>query len=34
VLPAKVRPAERDDDRVPLITDRGAARCAGLFNVA
>jgi hypothetical protein len=34
VLPAKVRRAERDDDRVPLITDRGSARCADLFNVA
>jgi hypothetical protein len=34
VLPAKVRPAEQDDDRVPLITDRQTARCADLFNVA
>jgi hypothetical protein len=34
VLPAKVRRGERDDDRVPLITDRDAARCADLFNVA
>jgi hypothetical protein len=29
-----VRRGERDDDRVPLITDRDAARCADLFNVA
>jgi uncharacterized protein YukE len=34
VLPAKVRRGERDDDDVPLITDRDAARCADLFNVA
>jgi hypothetical protein len=34
VLPSKVRPAEHDDGRVPLITDRGTARCADLFNVA
>jgi hypothetical protein len=34
VLPAKVRPAEQDDGRVPLITDRATARCADLFNVA
>ena len=34
VLPAKVRRGERDDDRVLLITDPDAARCADLFNVA
>jgi hypothetical protein len=34
VLPAKVRRAEGDDDRIPLITDRDTARCADLFNVA
>jgi hypothetical protein len=34
VLPAKVRLGERDDDDVPVITDRDAARCADLFNVA
>jgi hypothetical protein len=34
VLPSKVRPAEDDDGRIPLISDRGTARCADLFNVA
>jgi hypothetical protein len=34
VLPSKVRLAERDEGGVPLITDRGTARCADLFNVA
>src|SRR5262249_27305728 len=34
VLPSKVRLAEHDDDRVPLITDPATARCADLFNVA
>ena len=34
VLPSKVRPAEHEEGRVPLITDRGTARCADLFNVA
>jgi hypothetical protein len=34
VLPSKVRPAEDEEGRVPLITDRGTARCADLFNVA
>jgi hypothetical protein len=34
VLHAKVRRGERDDDRIPLITDRVTARCADLFNVA
>jgi hypothetical protein len=34
VLPAKVRRGERDDDRVPLITDPDSARCTDLFNVA
>jgi len=34
VVPAKVRPSEHDDDRVPLIGDRDTARCADLFNVA
>src|SRR4029079_7360036 len=30
----KVRRDERDDDRIPLITDRDTTRCADLFNVA
>jgi Ferritin-like len=34
VLPSKVRPAEHDGGRVPLITDPGTAHCADLFNVA
>jgi hypothetical protein len=34
VLPSKVRPAEHETGWVPLITDRGTARCADLFNVA
>jgi Ferritin-like len=34
VLPAKVRPGERDDATVPLIGDPVTARVADLFNVA
>jgi hypothetical protein len=34
VLPSKVRPDEHEHGRVPLITDRGTARCVDLFNVA
>jgi hypothetical protein len=34
VLPAKVRPGERDDDRTPLIGDPVTARVTDLFNVA
>jgi CDGSH-type Zn-finger protein/truncated hemoglobin YjbI len=34
VLPAKVRPGERDDETVPLIGDPVTARVVDLFNVA
>src|SRR5215207_6079521 len=34
VLPAKVRPGERDDETVPLIGDPVTARVTDLFNVA
>jgi CDGSH-type Zn-finger protein/truncated hemoglobin YjbI len=33
VLPAKVRPGEREDDRTPLIGDPVTARVTDLFNV-